>query len=390
MFRKLSIFMLLALALSAFTVSAHEGAAHIRVGHFAKGAPGVDVYFDGESVLEAVEPAALTDFLEVEPGTISVAITPAGEDIDSAIFPAWDVTVEADHNYTISVIGQVDDDSLAPLVIDETAEMAGCDMSRSVFRIIINNVAGLPSLSFYEQDMWVEKNVEYGSYSAGCFPAFFWDTGKAVAGEDLDAILFDFDSEADGMGGFWEPYTVYFYALMGSYPGNPGEDYDFGGGVYYTVAPDALTFLSAFTGLGLTGDSELFFEFDTLVDAIRAAGLEETLADGAHTLFVPTDQAFEALPEGALDEWMSDPDALRDLLLNHIVEGDVTYDDLASGEPLTTLAGTEIVVGQPMDEEDFHFYLNADTRISDFSYPIEGGSRVWFIDNLSLLMPPDA
>jgi hypothetical protein len=389
MLREVGVIIPLALTGAVPATSAAAGDGQIRFGHFAADGPNVDVYVDGDVVLEDIAPAVLTDFVEVEPGTTSVVVVPTGEAVDAPIFPALDVAVEAQHSYSVSVIGQAGDDSLQPLLIDETKAMSGCDMSTSVFRILINNIAGAPPISFYEAGRFLEKNVASGDYSAACFPAFAWDTGRAVVGEDLDNIVFDFDSEEDGSGGYWEPYTVYMWGLMGQYPGTPDEDYFFGGGNWFTIAPDPVTFLAAFSGLGLTGDSELYFEFDTLVEALRSTGLDELLSDGTpRTVFAPTDQAFAALPEGMLEQLMSDPEATRDLLLGHVIEGGLTYDDLANAESLTTMAQTEVVVGQPRTEEDFHFYLGDDVRISDFNYPLPDGSQVWLIDNLSLLVPP--
>ena len=51
--------------------------------------------------------------------------------------------------------------------------------------------------------------------------------------------------------------------------------------------------------------------FTTLASAIDAAGLTDTLSgEGTFTLLAPTDEAFEALPEGALDALLTDPEAL--------------------------------------------------------------------------------
>jgi hypothetical protein len=366
-------------------LAAHEDMAHIRVGHFVAGGPNVDVFLDGEMLLTDFAPASVSDYREAEPGQHTAAIAPTGEGIDKAVIGPLEVTLEAEHNYSISAIGQITDDSLKALVIDETAEMAGCDMSNSVFRILINNVDGLDSVSFYESDMWLEKNIEYGSYSAACAPSFFWDTGKAVVGEDLDNILFDFDSEKDGNGSFWEPYTVYFWGLMGKYPGTPDEDYMFGGGVWHTVAPDPVTFLAAFKDKKLTYNSQIFYEFETAIAAIKAAGLEEMLTnEGPYTIFVPVDQAFAALPQDALDSLLQDPAALKDLLLYHIVEGTPSYDEMAEMGALKTLQGGELTI-TPSDDDGLTFRVN-DATVAAWWYPLPNGSNIWFVDD-AVFMP---
>jgi uncharacterized surface protein with fasciclin (FAS1) repeats len=50
--------------------------------------------------------------------------------------------------------------------------------------------------------------------------------------------------------------------------------------------------------------------FTTLVTALEAAGLVETLqGEGPFTVFAPTDEAFAKLPAGALDSLLADPEA---------------------------------------------------------------------------------
>ncbi|KAK2712781.1 transforming growth factor-beta-induced protein ig-h3-like [Artemia franciscana] len=64
--------------------------------------------------------------------------------------------------------------------------------------------------------------------------------------------------------------------------------------------------------------------FTTLVTAVQQAGLVDTLsADGPYTLFAPTNDAFAALPPGALDGLLKDRAALSSVLLGHVVPGTV-------------------------------------------------------------------
>ncbi len=70
-------------------------------------------------------------------------------------------------------------------------------------------------------------------------------------------------------------------------------------------------------------------QFTTLVAAVQAAGLVETLkGDGPFTVFAPTDAAFAALPHGTVDALLADPDALAAILTYHVVPGAVTSDQL--------------------------------------------------------------
>lgn len=89
--------------------------------------------------------------------------------------------------------------------------------------------------------------------------------------------------------------------------------------------------------------------FSTLVTAVEAAGLAETLSgEGPFTVFAPTNEAFDALPEGTLDTLLADPTgALTDVLQLHVISGEV------DSEAATAAAGTcvETLGGQVKVEE---------------------------------------
>ena len=84
-------------------------------------------------------------------------------------------------------------------------------------------------------------------------------------------------------------------------------------------------------------------DFSTLVTAVEAAGLVETLSgDGPFTVFAPTNEAFEALPEGTLDTLLADPTgALTDVLQLHVISGEVDSEAAAAaaGTCVETLGG---------------------------------------------------
>jgi uncharacterized surface protein with fasciclin (FAS1) repeats len=88
-------------------------------------------------------------------------------------------------------------------------------------------------------------------------------------------------------------------------------------------------------------------DFNTLVAAVTAAGLAETLqGEGPFTVFAPTDEAFAALPEGTVEALLEDPaGALTDILLYHVVAGKVLSGDLSDGMTAETVLGAPITVG---------------------------------------------
>jgi uncharacterized surface protein with fasciclin (FAS1) repeats len=89
--------------------------------------------------------------------------------------------------------------------------------------------------------------------------------------------------------------------------------------------------------------------FTTLVAAVEAAGLVETLSgEGPFTVFAPTDEAFAALPEGTVEGLLEDPEALAAVLTYHVVPGAVMSGDLSDGMMATTVNGADITVGIDM------------------------------------------
>ena len=83
----------------------------------------------------------------------------------------------------------------------------------------------------------------------------------------------------------------------------------------------------------------------TLETAITAADLDETLSgDGPYTIFAPSDDAFDGLPDGALDLILANTEQLTGLLLNHVHSGNVLSTDLADGMEVPTLNETSLTV----------------------------------------------
>ncbi|MFO8124890.1 fasciclin domain-containing protein [Yoonia sp.] len=85
--------------------------------------------------------------------------------------------------------------------------------------------------------------------------------------------------------------------------------------------------------------------FTTLVAAVEAAGLVETLkGDGPFTVFAPTDEAFAALPEGTVEALLADPEALAAILTYHVVPGKVMSTDLSNNMMATTVNGADVTI----------------------------------------------
>ena len=81
--------------------------------------------------------------------------------------------------------------------------------------------------------------------------------------------------------------------------------------------------------------------FETLITALEAAGLDAVLADESadFTVFAPTDAAFAALPEGTLEALLADTDMLADVLLYHVITDNV----VGSATALSLAGNTQVM-----------------------------------------------
>ncbi len=87
--------------------------------------------------------------------------------------------------------------------------------------------------------------------------------------------------------------------------------------------------------------------FKTLVAAVQAAGLVETLkGEGPFTVFAPTDDAFAKLPAGTLDDLLKpeNKQKLTDILLYHVVSGKVMAADVVNLTSAPTVLGKDIKI----------------------------------------------
>jgi uncharacterized surface protein with fasciclin (FAS1) repeats len=85
--------------------------------------------------------------------------------------------------------------------------------------------------------------------------------------------------------------------------------------------------------------------FGTLVAAVKAAGLVETLKGaGPFTVFAPTDEAFAKLPAGTVDALLKDIPKLKKILTYHVVSGKVMAADVVKLKSATTVEGSDVKI----------------------------------------------
>jgi uncharacterized surface protein with fasciclin (FAS1) repeats len=124
--------------------------------------------------------------------------------------------------------------------------------------------------------------------------------------------------------------------------------------------------------------------FTTLVAAVQAADLVDTLkSEGPYTVFAPTDEAFAALPEGTLDTLLmpENKQQLTDILLYHVVPGQVMAEDVVGLSSAPTVLGKDATI----KVEDGKVFLNDNVEI--IITDIETANGVIHVID-SVLLPP--
>jgi uncharacterized surface protein with fasciclin (FAS1) repeats len=134
-----------------------------------------------------------------------------------------------------------------------------------------------------------------------------------------------------------------------------------------TLAASALSIVAACsqteTGSDIVDIAASNGNFTTLVAAVQAAGLEDTLrSDGPFTVFAPTDAAFAALPPGTVDNLLlpENRDTLTSILTYHVVSGSVQ-----SGDVLGTVQDVPTVNGQTVRVNGTGGKLGPAVRVND-------------------------
>ncbi len=107
-------------------------------------------------------------------------------------------------------------------------------------------------------------------------------------------------------------------------------------------------------------------KFNTLVAAVKAAGLVDTLkGPGPFTVFAPTDDAFAKLPKGTVDSLLKDVPKLKNILLYHVVPGKMMAADVTKEKRLKTVQGEDLKI----DAARWHLHRHVKVNDADIIQP---------------------
>ena len=115
-------------------------------------------------------------------------------------------------------------------------------------------------------------------------------------------------------------------------------------------------------------------------------------AEGPFTIFAPTNEAFEALPEGELNRLLADPEGLAEVLSYHVVAERVNSeavaefsDDSAPQQSFNTLQGESLNLA-PRENSDEPLYVNDEAAVLEAD--IEAGNGV--VHTIDAVLLPQA
>lgn len=115
--------------------------------------------------------------------------------------------------------------------------------------------------------------------------------------------------------------------------------------VWFTCEPRRLSAADTDGAKDIVDTAVAAGDFDTLVVAVKAAELVDTLkGSGPFTVFAPTDKAFEKVPKDQLEALLKDKEKLQGVLTYHVVPGKVMAADVVKLKSAKTVQGEPVQI----------------------------------------------
>lgn len=327
----------------------------VRVAHFSPDTPAVDVYVNGElSPVTGLAFPNVTPWIELEPGTYNIAVSPAGTSINQAAIGPADFDLPAGAYLTVAAVGSLANGTLKPQVLVENYSAIPANSARvSVFHaiedappvdILANGSAAIRQLAFPgsrgDNDGFFDLDVPSGVYNLQVVPF----------GRSAPVVLAAPNT-------FLAAGVNYFIAAVGTLDSPQ----------VVVVATDPAT-KAAPAARGLAAILTSVPDLSKLADFARQIGFAATLQRGGpFTVFAPSNAAFDALRAavglGTYNQLVTDANAgsaaSQDILLYHIVPGKLLASDVVAATSLRAANNQDIAV----EVRDGQVFLNGTVRV---------------------------
>lgn len=311
-----------------------EEMVHIRVAHFSPDTPAVDVYVNGElSAVQGLEFPSITEWIALPAGSYNLAVSPAGTSLDDAAIGPADFDLPAGAWLTIAAVGSLEAGTLAPAILAEDfSPIAEGNTRVTVFHAI----EGAPAVDVLSNGTAVVTQLGFpgtlgdndGAFTidgpAGAYDIAVNATGTSTAILDLPGTQFDagINYLVAAVGTADSPQVALAATDVAAMMAPPAEE----AAPEVDATPEATAEAAAEEESQAAGTIVDIAagnpDFSTLVTAVEAAGLVETLSgEGPFTVFAPTNAAFEALGADTIEAVLADTDLLTSILTYHVVAG---------------------------------------------------------------------
>lgn len=366
-----------------------EPITHIRVHHFSPDAPAVDIYVNGEIAVGELAFPTSTSWLNIPAGTYEIAVAPAGTSLDDAVIGPASFDLAADTWYNVAAVGSVADGTLAPAIF---VEDLGADLAEDSAHVtVFHGIEGAPAVDVLAGGDAIVPQLAFPGTSGDNDGAFTFDVPagtydlSVVVSSDPDTQLFDLS------GTTLEAGMTYLVAAVGTLDAPQiamlSVDIDAMMADMMGESEDEMMAPTIADIVVESANSDMP-EFTTLLAAVDAAGLVQTLSDpeASFTVFAPTDAAFAAALDAlglTAEELLADTDLLTSVLLYHVLDG-ATYAETVvtlDGQSVATLNGAEISIAIV----DGGVVLNDSVNVIDTDIEASNGV-IHVID--AVLLPP--
>ncbi len=312
----------------------------------------VDVWLNDTKLLENFAFRTATPFIDAPAGVLlNIGIAPPNSTSWTQSFKIKQVVLTENQTYIAVAIGITSSSGYSPSPIFDLKvypvgrEAASQPANTDV--LVVHGATDAPTVDVYETGIGaglIVDDLTYGNV-AGYLELHTSDYILEVRDESGTNALAAYDASLASLGLEGSAITVLASGFLN--PANNSNGADFG--LYVATAagggliPLPVSEEEPATVVDIIVGSDVH---TTLAAAVVAADLVGALSgEGPFTVFAPTNDAFDALPAGLLDDLLAEPEGLlTDILLYHVVGAAAFSTDLSDGQAITTLFGQDVVV----------------------------------------------